>query len=77
MAVIRPLIVGFATTFKHLFKKHGAPQQASGYSTGSKPRGTSSHSHTHQETLGSAEAVKPAAVKAEAAVDTAAASVKA
>jgi radical SAM superfamily enzyme YgiQ (UPF0313 family) len=68
---------GAGTLVKHLFKKHGAPQQASGYSTGSKPRGASSHSHSHQETLRDAEAVKPAAVKAVEAAVKAEASVKA
>jgi anaerobic magnesium-protoporphyrin IX monomethyl ester cyclase len=62
---------GAGTLVKHLFKKHGAPQEASTYAaaagTAAKARPASSHSHSAQETLGEAKAaVKP--VKAEAAV---------
>jgi hypothetical protein len=42
---------GAGTLFKHLFKKHGAPQQASGYSANAKPRPASSQRHSHPETL--------------------------
>jgi hypothetical protein len=45
---------------KHLFKRHGAPQQASGYSNGAngdaKARPASSHSHTASEALAGATA---------------------
>lgn len=48
---------GAGTLVKHLFKKHGAPQEASGYAgkTAGKPASASSHSHALEETL--AEAV--------------------
>jgi hypothetical protein len=76
---------GAGTLVKHLFKKHGAPQEASTYATAAtaagsapaKPRAASSHSHSHQETLGEGKApVRPvesapavsASVKAEAAI---------
>jgi radical SAM superfamily enzyme YgiQ (UPF0313 family) len=59
---------GAGTLVKHLFKRHGAPQQASGYTpspAAAKARPASSHSHAAQETLGAtiapsaeAEAVK-------------------
>ncbi len=42
---------GAGTLVKHLFKRHGAPQQSSGYSANAKPRAASSHSHTPQETV--------------------------
>jgi radical SAM superfamily enzyme YgiQ (UPF0313 family) len=42
---------GAGTLFNHLFKKHGAPQQASGYSAHSKPRPASSQSYSHPEML--------------------------
>jgi radical SAM superfamily enzyme YgiQ (UPF0313 family) len=69
---------GAGTLVKHLFKKHGAPQEASTYATAAavsnaaaKARPASSHSHSHQETLGEAEApvrAEPAITKAEAAI---------
>lgn len=40
---------GAGTLVKHLFKKHGAPQESSGYSD--KVKTPSSHSHTAEETL--------------------------
>jgi hypothetical protein len=46
---------GAGTLVKHLFRKHGAPQEASGYAEKAKTRGSSSHSHSLEETL--AEAV--------------------
>jgi radical SAM superfamily enzyme YgiQ (UPF0313 family) len=65
---------GAGTLVKHLFKRHGAPQQASGYSSNgaAKPRAASSHSHTHQEALRDA-----AAPHAEAPVQRAGEPVKA
>lgn len=69
---------GAGTLVKHLFKKHGAPQEASTYATAAavtataaKARPASSHSHSHQETLGEAKAqvhAEPAAAQAEAAI---------
>jgi radical SAM superfamily enzyme YgiQ (UPF0313 family) len=46
---------GAGTLVKHLFRKHGAPQESSGYAEKAKPRAASSHSHSLEETL--AEAV--------------------
>jgi hypothetical protein len=40
---------GAGTLVKHLFKRHGAPQEASGYAAKARP--ASSHSHSHQETV--------------------------
>jgi hypothetical protein len=45
---------GAGTLVKHLFRKHGAPQAASGYAA--KP---SSHSHSMEETLAESVAVSP------------------
>jgi radical SAM superfamily enzyme YgiQ (UPF0313 family) len=49
---------GAGTLVKHLFKRHGAPQQASGYSNGAngdaKARPASSHSHAATEALAGA-----------------------
>jgi anaerobic magnesium-protoporphyrin IX monomethyl ester cyclase len=68
---------GAGTLVKHLFKKHGAPQEASTYASAAavsataKARPASSHSHSHQETLGEANApahAEAAAAKAEAAI---------
>lgn len=68
---------GAGTLVKHLFKKHGAPQEASTYATAAtaagasaKPRAASSHSHTHQETLKEKAPVArtEASAKAEAVV---------
>ncbi|MEO7424586.1 MAG: radical SAM protein [Fibrobacteria bacterium] len=43
---------GAGTLVKHLFKKHGAPQEASGYSAAApKIRAASSHSHSQEEAL--------------------------
>jgi hypothetical protein len=40
---------GAGTLVKHLFKKHGAPQESSGYAA--KAKAASSHSHTLEETI--------------------------
>ena len=58
---------GAGTLVKHLFKKHGAPQEASTYAAAAKPRAASSHSHSAQESLGEAKAAVKS-VQAEAAV---------
>ena len=62
---------GAGTLVKHLFKRHGAPQQASGYSAAAvKARPASSHSHAAQETLGATKAPAPAATAGAEALKT-------
>ena len=67
---------------KGLFKKHGAPQEASTYATAAagsapKPRAASSHSHSHQETLGEGKAPVRPVEPAPSASASAASSIKA
>ncbi len=58
---------GAGTLVKHLFKRHGAPQEASGYAAKARP--ASSHSHSHQETVREAAPLADTpAPRAEAAI---------
>jgi hypothetical protein len=55
---------GAGTLVKHLFKKHGAPQEASGYSAAApKIRAASSHSHSQEEALAELMTAKAPALK--------------